>query len=56
MALQAAPVISTTELSSSVSGSSDKHAQLLTVGNFEMIWNLNEVLVRIMRCDICYRT
>ena len=56
VALQTAPVISTTEPSSSVSGSSDRHAQLLTVGNFEIIWNLNEDLVRIMRCDICYRT
>ena len=37
MAFQAAPVIGKTEPSNSVSGSSDRHAQLLAVGNFEII-------------------
>ena len=36
MALQTAPLIGMTESSNSVPGSSDRHAQLLTVGNFEI--------------------
>ena len=56
MALQAALVISTTEPSNSASENSDRNVQLLTVANFEVIWNLNEILVSIMRCDICYGT
>ena len=42
MALQAAPLISTTEPSNFVSGSSDRHVQLLSVSNFKIIWNLEE--------------
>ena len=53
MALQAAPMIGTTEPSNSVSGSSDRHAQLLAVGNFEIIWNMAQILVHIMRLNIC---
>ena len=37
MILQAAPVIGTTEPLNSVPGSSDRHAQLLTVLNVEII-------------------
>ena len=37
MALQAAPLIGATEPLNSVPGSSDGHAQLLTVGDFEII-------------------
>ena len=36
MALQTAPLIGMTESSNSVPGSSDRHVQLLTVGNFEI--------------------
>ena len=43
MAFQATPVIGTTEPSNSVSGSSDRHAQLLAVGNFEIIWNMDKI-------------
>ena len=53
MTLQAAPLIGTTEPSNSVPGRSDSDVQVLTVENFEIIWNLNEILVYIMRyiCD-----
>ena len=37
MALQAAPLIGTMEPLNSVPGSSDRHAQLLTACNFEII-------------------
>ena len=37
MALQTIPLIGTTETLNSVLGSSNEHAQLLTVGNFEII-------------------
>ena len=56
MALQASPLISATEPSYFVLGSSDRHAQLLTFGNFETIWNLDKTLVRFMRYNICGRT
>ena len=36
MALQTIPLIGTTETLNSVLGSSNKHAQLLTVGNFDI--------------------
>ena len=48
MALQAALLNGTTEHPNYVPGSSDRHAQLLKAGNFEIIWNLNEALLRIM--------
>ena len=57
MVLQAAPLIGTTKPSNSAPGASDRHAQLLKVGNFEIIWNLNEILVRVMRYNpgnICW--
>ena len=47
MALQAAPLIGTTEPSNSVPGSSDRHGQLLTAGNFKIIWNLDKILVAL---------
>ena len=53
MALQTAPLISTTEPSHSIPESFDRHAQLLTAGNFEIIWNLDSILVRVMRFNIC---
>ena len=37
VALQTAPLIGMTETLNSVSGSSDKHAPLLTVGHFKVI-------------------
>ena len=40
IALQATLLIGTTEPSSSVPGSSDRHALLLTEGNFEIVLNL----------------
>ena len=49
IALQATSLISTTEPSSSVPGGSDRHALLLTEGNFEIILNLDKILVRVMR-------
>ena len=52
MALQATPLISTTEPLNSVPGSSDRHAQLLAAGNFEIIWNLDKILVRVMHSVI----
>ena len=55
MAFQSALLIGITEPSNSVPGSSDKHAQLLASDNFEMIWKLDKILVRIMRYDICDR-
>ena len=42
IALQTIPLIGTTETLNSVLGSSHKHAQLLTVGNFEITWNLDK--------------
>ena len=42
MALQTALLIVTKETLNSVPESSDKHAQLLTAGNFEIIWNLDK--------------
>ena len=56
MALQTAPMIGTTEPSNSIPGSSDRHALLLAAGNFEIIWNVNKVLFRVVRFDICDRT
>ena len=55
MALQATPFISTTEPLNSVPGSSDRHAQPLTAGNFEKIWNLDKILVRVMRSVIVHK-
>ena len=46
IALQAASLIVTTEPSNSVPRSSDRHALLLREGDFEIIWNLDKVLVR----------
>ena len=43
--LQFGPMIGTTEHSSSVPGISDGYAQLLTVGNFEIISDLGKILV-----------
>ena len=48
-ALQTTSLIGTTEPSSSVPGSSDKHALLLTEDNFEIILNLDKMLVHVMR-------
>ena len=45
MVLQAAPLIGAMEPSNLFPGSSDnRHVQLLTVGNFEIIWNLEKIL------------
>ena len=49
IALQATSLIGTTEPSSSVPGSSDTHALLLTEGNFEIILNLDKILVHAIR-------
>ena len=43
-------MIGTTEPLSSVPGSSDRDALLLTEGNFEIILNLDKILVHVM----CY--
>ena len=40
MTLQAAPLIGMTKLLNSVTGSSDRHAQLLAAGNFEITLKL----------------
>ena len=40
-------ILGTAELSSSVLGSSDGYAQLLTAGNFEIISNMEKNLVRM---------
>ena len=56
MACQTAPLIGTMETLNSVSGISDGYAQLLTAGNFEIIWNLNKILASVMRFNICDRT
>ena len=56
IALQAASLNGSTESSNSVPGSSDRHVLLLTEGNFEIIWNLNKILVRVMRYNICDHT
>ena len=56
MVLQASPLIGTTEPPNFVPGISDRHAQLLTVKNFEIIWNLKQILVRITRYNTCDRT
>ena len=53
MVLQAVPLIETAEPSIFVPGSSDRHAQLLKVGNFEIIWNLYKSLVQLIRYNIC---
>ena len=53
MALQTVPMIGTTKPSNSVPGSSDRHALLLAADNFEIIWNLNKILFRFVRFDIC---
>ena len=37
MALQAAPLVGVTEPLNYVAGSSDRHAKILTMGNFEII-------------------
>ena len=34
----------------------DRHAQLVTVGNFEIIWNMDKILMRVRHCNICDRT
>ena len=47
MALQGAPLISSMEPSNSVPWSSDKHAQLLTAGNFEIISNVDQMLAEL---------
>ena len=47
--LQAPSLIGTTEPLSSVQGNSDRHALLLTEGNFEIILNLHKTLVHVMR-------
>ena len=47
IALQATSMIGTTEPSSSVPGSSDRHALLLTEGNFEKILNLDKILANV---------
>ena len=44
---QAAALIGPTELSSSAPRSSDGYAQLLTAGNFEIISNLEKMLVLV---------
>ena len=49
ISLQATSLIGTMELLSSVPGSSDRHALLLTEGNFEIILNLDKILVHVMR-------
>ena len=56
MALQATLLIDTTEPSNSVPRNSDRHAQLLTAGNLEIIWNLDKILVLVMGYDTCDRT
>ena len=56
MALQASPLIGTMESSNSVPGSSDRHVQVLTAGNFEITWNLNKNSVHVMHYNICGRT
>ena len=48
MALQPAPLIGIMEPLSSIPGISDRHSQLLTVVNFEIIWNSSKVLVHVM--------
>ena len=55
MAIQAASLIGSTELSNFVPGYSNRHAQLFTVTNFKIIQNFNEILVRVM-WYICDRT
>ena len=49
IALQATSLIGTTEPLSSVPGYPDRHALLLTEGNFEIILNLHKTLVHVMR-------
>ena len=49
IALQATSLIVTTEPSGSFPGSSDSHALLLAEGNFEIILNLDKILVHVMR-------
>ena len=44
---QACPFINATEPSSSVAESFDEYAQTLTAGNFEIISNLEKILVRV---------
>ena len=46
----------TTEPANSVPASSDRHAQLLTAGNFEIICNLDKILVHVMCYNICDST
>ena len=47
MALQTVPLIGTMETLNSVPASSDKLAQLLTTGNFEIIWNALCVIISV---------
>ena len=54
MALQAGSL--STEPSNSVPGSSDRRAQLLMVGNFEIIWNLEKILACVVHHNICNHT
>ena len=56
MALQGAVLSATRELLNSVSRRSDRRVQLLTVGNFEKIWNLDKILVHVMHFIICDQT
>ena len=49
--LQAAPLIGTTKPQSSVPESSDRYAQLLTEGNFEIILTLEKIFLRAL-CTI----
>ena len=53
MALQTAPLIGTTKPSNSVPSSSDRNAQFLIASNFEKIWNMEKILVHVMRFNIC---
>ena len=55
-ALQVSPLIGATDYLNSVPGSFDRHAQLLTGGNLEIIWHLDKTLVRVMHCNICDHT
>ena len=56
MALQAAPLIGTTEPSNFVPRSSYRYVQRLMANNFEIIKNLDKNLVRIMCYNTCDRT
>ena len=53
MALQDAPMIGITEPSNFISGSSDRHPQLLIANNVKIIWNLDKILVCVMPFNVC---